>query len=309
MIHDHKKYGLLTVADILANSSDVGAIKIALRLGSPKFYDYIRGFGFGEPTAGGPPLGQPAGALSSYSIASISMGQEVGVTPLQMDYGGFVHRQRRPALQAARGEEMRSARRRTLPLEGPSSLAKPKRVVRPETAAMLDGRRDTARDWTESAAGRLDGCWKNGATEDRSIDGKIFADESPSRPYWICSINNPAVTILVSIDSPGGYPTWRRRGSRTGIQENCGTSAALIWMCRNVPVKSAVSSDRISKEKRDRRWVSMTCRKLILMRNPKRLKNPPIPDLAKAPKSPEVVMAADEGGDIVVPDFSGKTRR
>ncbi len=42
-IHDHKKYGMLTVADILANSSDVGAIKIALRLGSPKFYDYIKG--------------------------------------------------------------------------------------------------------------------------------------------------------------------------------------------------------------------------------------------------------------------------
>ena len=39
LIHDHKKYGMLTVADILANSSDVGAIKIALRLGSPKFYD------------------------------------------------------------------------------------------------------------------------------------------------------------------------------------------------------------------------------------------------------------------------------
>jgi cell division protein FtsI (penicillin-binding protein 3) len=50
LIHDHKKYGMLTVADILANSSDVGAIKIALRLGSSKFYDYIRAFGFGAPT-------------------------------------------------------------------------------------------------------------------------------------------------------------------------------------------------------------------------------------------------------------------
>src|SRR5437867_7161203 len=39
---DHKPFGMLTVADILAQSSDVGAIKIALRLGAPKFYDYIR---------------------------------------------------------------------------------------------------------------------------------------------------------------------------------------------------------------------------------------------------------------------------
>src|SRR6202521_6032730 len=49
-IRDHKPFGLLDVADILAQSSDVGAIKIALRLGAPKFYDYIRAFGFGQPT-------------------------------------------------------------------------------------------------------------------------------------------------------------------------------------------------------------------------------------------------------------------
>src|SRR5216684_476375 len=40
-IRDHKPFGLLNVADILAQSSDVGAIKIAVRLGAPKFYEYI----------------------------------------------------------------------------------------------------------------------------------------------------------------------------------------------------------------------------------------------------------------------------
>jgi len=49
-IRDHKPFSLLNVEDILAQSSDVGAIKIALRLGAPKFYDYIRAFGFGQPT-------------------------------------------------------------------------------------------------------------------------------------------------------------------------------------------------------------------------------------------------------------------
>ena len=49
-IHDHKRFGMLSVADILAQSSDVGAIKIAERLGAPKFYDYIHSFGFGTPT-------------------------------------------------------------------------------------------------------------------------------------------------------------------------------------------------------------------------------------------------------------------
>src|SRR5438105_8754542 len=44
-IRDHEPFGLLTVSDILARSSDVGAIKIALKLGAPKFYDYFRAFG------------------------------------------------------------------------------------------------------------------------------------------------------------------------------------------------------------------------------------------------------------------------
>ena len=46
-IHDWHPFGLMSVADILAHSSDVGTIKIGLRLGAPKFYDYIRAFGFG----------------------------------------------------------------------------------------------------------------------------------------------------------------------------------------------------------------------------------------------------------------------
>ena len=49
-IHDSKPHGLLSVSDVLAESSDVGAIKIALRLGNDRFYNYIRGFGFGQQT-------------------------------------------------------------------------------------------------------------------------------------------------------------------------------------------------------------------------------------------------------------------
>src|SRR5436305_1681760 len=46
--HDSKPHGLLSVADIIAHSSDVGAIKVALRLGDDRFYKYIRAFGFGQ---------------------------------------------------------------------------------------------------------------------------------------------------------------------------------------------------------------------------------------------------------------------
>src|SRR5438046_3243518 len=49
-IRDSRPHGLLTVSDVLAESSDVGSIKIGLRLGHDRFYKYIRDFGFGHKT-------------------------------------------------------------------------------------------------------------------------------------------------------------------------------------------------------------------------------------------------------------------
>src|SRR3954447_5812413 len=88
-IHDHKSFGVLSVGDILAHSSDVGAIKIALRLGEDRFYKYIRAFGFGQQTGIELPaetrgLTKPVNRWSKVSIGAISMGQEIGVTPLQL---------------------------------------------------------------------------------------------------------------------------------------------------------------------------------------------------------------------------------
>src|SRR5208283_822347 len=88
-IHDHKPYGDLSVTDVMANSSDVGAIKLGLRLGSDRFYRYIQAYGFGAKTDMELP-GEEHGLLrapdrwSGISIGEISMGQEIGVTPLQM---------------------------------------------------------------------------------------------------------------------------------------------------------------------------------------------------------------------------------
>src|SRR3984885_14794244 len=89
LIHDWKRFGLLSVREILEHSSDVGAIKIALRLGAPKFYETIRAFGIGQPTGIELPgenrgLLRPVENWSANSIGSLAMGQEVSVTPVQI---------------------------------------------------------------------------------------------------------------------------------------------------------------------------------------------------------------------------------
>src|SRR5258707_8916598 len=88
-IRDSRPHGLLTVSDVLAESSDVGSIKIGLRLGEDRFYRYIRAFGFGQQTGIEVPgetrgLTKPVSRWSKVSIAAISMGQEIGITPLQL---------------------------------------------------------------------------------------------------------------------------------------------------------------------------------------------------------------------------------
>ncbi|HWF91508.1 MAG TPA: penicillin-binding protein [Terriglobales bacterium] len=88
-IHDSEPHGLLPVSSILAESSDVGSIKIALRLGDQRFYQYIRAFGFGEQTGIELPhetrgLLRPVNRWSRVSLASTSMGQGIGISAVQL---------------------------------------------------------------------------------------------------------------------------------------------------------------------------------------------------------------------------------
>src|SRR5258708_3223897 len=80
---------LRPVWGVLAEWMEVGAIKIALRLGEDRFYKYIRAYGFGQQTGIELPgetrgLTKPVSRWSKVSIAAISMGQEIGISPLQL---------------------------------------------------------------------------------------------------------------------------------------------------------------------------------------------------------------------------------
>jgi cell division protein FtsI (penicillin-binding protein 3) len=88
-IRDAKPHGLLPVWGVLAKSSNVGTIKIALRLGEERYYKYIRAFGFGQQTGVELPgetrgLTKPPSRWSKVSIAAISIGQEIGISPIQL---------------------------------------------------------------------------------------------------------------------------------------------------------------------------------------------------------------------------------
>lgn len=209
LIHDHKPFGLLSVADILAKSSDIGTIKIGLRLGASKFYEYIRGFGFGAPTGIELP-GENAGLLrhvenwSASSIGSLAMGQEISVNSLQLvsavssiANGGILYRPR-IVKEIRRGGKVEvpapPAPERSLSSKAAATV---RRMM--EGVILPGGTGKSAQLAGYSVAG------KTGTAQ--KIDpatGRYSVNQYIASFVGFAPVNNPPVTVLVVLDSPVG---------------------------------------------------------------------------------------------------------
>jgi len=89
VLHDHTGHGWLTFREVIEKSSNIGTVKVALKLGGDDLYKYIKKFGFGDLTGIDlpgevPGLSRPPSRWSGTSIYAIPMGQEVSVSPIQM---------------------------------------------------------------------------------------------------------------------------------------------------------------------------------------------------------------------------------
>ena len=208
LIHDWKRFGVLSVREILEHSSDVGAIKVALRLGAPRFYDTIRAFGIGQPTGIELPgenrgLLRPLENWSASSIGSLAMGQEVSVTPVQIvsaisavANGGTLYRPH--IVREIDGGDPGAMR----------PPAAPQQATDGRTAAtmreMMEG---VVLEGTGKPA-RLDGytaAGKSGTAQ--KIDpatGRYSATQYNSSFVGFAPVNSPVISILVVLDSPVG---------------------------------------------------------------------------------------------------------
>ncbi|MEP6912382.1 MAG: penicillin-binding protein [bacterium] len=209
VIRDSHAFGSLTVADALAKSSNVAAIKLGLRVGDQTMYDYITRFGFGTRTGielpgETPGLIRPVNRWQPSSIGSVAIGQEVGVTPLQMAtaFGALANDGVRMAPHVIR--EIRNAAGTTIYSPTPEQ----RRVISKETATALRG--------------MLEGVTLNGTAKKAQLDGYTAAGKTGTaqkidrrtRSYsttkhvasfvGFAPVNNPAVVIIVVIDEPAG---------------------------------------------------------------------------------------------------------
>jgi cell division protein FtsI (penicillin-binding protein 3) len=309
LIHDHHPFGTLTMAEALAKSSNVAAIKLGLRVGDASMYDFMTRFGFGSKTGVELP-GETVGILRKVerwqpsSIGSIAMGQEVGVTPVQMvaAFGALANDGVRIAPHLVR--EIRNSSGAVVYSAQPEQ----RRVVSAETATALRG--------------MLEGVTLNGTAKKAQLDGYSAAGKTGtaqkidpktrtySKTKYIGSfvgfapVSNPQVVIIVVMDEPAGLyhggdvaaPVFREIAEQIlpgmGVMPDVETKSvpALIAQADSSP--EAVAKARLEQARNDQ----------------ERRATMPTVD-SNGVRGGEIVYASSANKAILMPDLRGRSVR
>lgn len=202
-----KKYEWLSMVDIIKLSSNIGAIKIGQKLGKERYYDFIEKFGFGAKT--GIDMDGEATGLNRelknwtpLSLCSVSMGQEISVTPMQII----------TALSAiANGGVLMKPR----VVKGIYKNGKPLKLFSPEIVRRVISKKTSLIVTAILREVVLEGTGKNSALEGYSVVGKTGTAQkfdreinAYSKTKYLASFagyfpaENPQVAILVMVDEP-----------------------------------------------------------------------------------------------------------
>jgi cell division protein FtsI (penicillin-binding protein 3) len=229
-IHDDKgdHFGRITVAEALAHSSDVGAIKMALKVGPNRFYQYVRDFGFGSRSGIEMPgetrgLLRPLNKWDPASIGYVSMGQEVGVTPLQMvtmvstiANGGIYlppHILMPGQIDSTNPNQKSAAPQAPSPFKPGEDLPNPlpagsRRVISTMAAAQMRKMLEGVVLYGTGRQAQLNGYSSGGKTGTaQKIDPethKYSKSEHIASFAGFAPVNNPVVAVAVIMDSPKG---------------------------------------------------------------------------------------------------------
>lgn len=201
MGHD---YGPLSFTDVIVKSSNVGAIRVGLQVGAERMGLYIRRFGFGRPSSPDFPGESPgivwdSSKLNDSALASVSMGYQVGVTPLQMAAA---------ASAVANGGTLYEPHVVRAIIKNSQRVVVEPKVVRqailPETAATVteimekvvtDGTGRNARLASYTVAGKT-------GTADKLVNGRYSPSQQNVSFVGFVPSRDPVLTIVVMIDSP-----------------------------------------------------------------------------------------------------------
>lgn len=208
-IHDHVPFGVIPFRQVIARSSNIGTIKVAEILGKERLASYVRAFGFGERlgielTGESPGLFRKTSRWSGRSLASIAIGQEIGVTPLQMitatsviANGGYLMTPK--IIREVRGKNRKESRepkikRRVLTEKTAHEVTEILKMVVSDAGT---ARRAAVLGYTVAG--------KTGTAQKIDPETRRYSrDKFVSSFVGFVPAEDPVVTILVMVDEPEG---------------------------------------------------------------------------------------------------------
>jgi cell division protein FtsI/penicillin-binding protein 2 len=256
-IRDHAAYGKLTLAQVLAYSSNVGAIRAARRAGGSAFSRAVADFGFGQPTGIGLP-GEARGILQDlyddpFDLASSAIGQGIAVTPLQLlsAYGAIANggRLMRPYVVRA----IVDADGRVISAGQPHMI---RQAISPSTARALTEGLTMVVDSGTATLARVRGLSIAGKTGTAQVASESGGGYAPGR--YVASFagffpaESPVYVGIVVLYRPSGdyyaghtaAPVFANIARRVAATELCaGTAPSVLANEARGPVEAAVVPD------------------------------------------------------------------
>ena len=230
IIHDNQgeHFGVIPVHKALEESSDVAAVKLALRVGPDKFIQYIHDFGFGARTGVELPgetrgLLRPVRKWGPSSIGSIAIGQEVAVTPLQLVSmvstiaNGGIYMPPHVLIPGQVDRDGESGKLRASPFKPGEELPDPlpsgaHRVISQMTAAQMRKMMEGVVLYGSGRPAELNGYSAGGKTGTaQKIDPRthLYSKTMHIASFvGIAPVNNPVISIAVIIDNPQKGPSY-----------------------------------------------------------------------------------------------------
>ncbi|HEX8176002.1 MAG TPA: penicillin-binding protein [Pyrinomonadaceae bacterium] len=306
IVHDHHAFGSLTITEALAKSSNVAAIKLGLRLGDERMYDYIRRYGFGARTNVELPgetngLVRPVARWQPTSMGSIAMGQEIGVTPLQMAaaFGAIANDGVRVSPHLVR--EIRAQDGASLYRAQPETH----RVVSAATAKILRGMLESVTVSGTAKKAQVEGYSAAGKTGTaQKIDPKTRTYSSTKYVgsfVGFAPVENPAVVIIVVIDEPAGA----YHGGDVAAPVFREIAQQILPDLNVAPDMEIKSENPIASALRDAEQAQMVRAELERQRQERAATLPQV----AGDGSDEVVYANATARGVLMPDLRGKSVR
>jgi cell division protein FtsI (penicillin-binding protein 3) len=250
VIKDHNSYSSLTMQDVLAFSSNVGAIRIGMQVGNQNMYDYIRRFGFGQRTgielpAEAPGLVRPLKRWQQGSIGSVAMGHEISVTSVQLAQAGAVIANGgfRVSPHVVQFKQVPGG-----PKEIPK-LPERVRVLEPNTVVTMRQMMERVTVVTggtgheAKVVGYTTG-GKTGTAQIFDFEHRVYTHKYNASFLGFVPVVNPRIVIVVTVTGTTGTAGYGGHASAPAFQKVASVAMRLIGVPRDMPDDPKLSAPK-----------------------------------------------------------------